>query len=70
MVALNVILNFFLMICHLEISYSLDYAIPSGNNKLKLDTEFENFYQQILPHTSHLSDRDKTALNTKVYQYL
>ncbi|XP_057310566.1 uncharacterized protein LOC130648530 [Hydractinia symbiolongicarpus] len=54
----NVVHNFssyVLSPCEKEaLSYSLDYAIPSKHHTRKLETEFENFYQQILPHTTRL----------------
>ena len=48
-----------------SLSYSLDYAIPGVNDTRSLEVEFENFYQKILPHTTHLSESDKRSLKTR-----
>ena len=47
------------------LSYSLDYHIPSKINKQKVETEFETFYQQLLPQVSELPENEKLLLKSK-----
>ena len=47
------------------LSYSLDQCVPSKIDQQGLKVEFEHFYQNILPHLSHLSHEELTSLKTK-----
>ena len=66
----NIIYNFSL--CKLKpeeehaLSFSLDDHIPTKQNYIKIKTEFESFYYQILNHTNQLDQRRQDELKSKV----
>ena len=47
------------------LAYGLDDYIPGKLDKRRIEVEFELFYQNILPHTNHLQEGDKTILKSK-----
>ena len=47
------------------LSYSFDHYVPFKHDDKKLQVEFECFFQTISPHTTHLSEEEKTHLKTK-----
>ena len=42
------------------LSYSLDQCVPSKIDQQGLKVEFEHYYQNILPHLSHLSHEEQS----------
>ena len=48
------------------LSFSLDDHIPTKQNDIKIKTEFESFYCQILKHTNQLDQRRQDELKSKV----
>ena len=48
------------------LSFSLDDHIPTKQNDIKIKTEFESFYYQILKHTNKLDQRRKDELKSKI----
>ena len=47
------------------LSYTLDHYIPGKKDNRRLEVEFERFYQEIIPHTNHLEETDKTRLKSR-----
>ena len=50
----------------LALSFSLDDHMPTKQNDIKIKTEFENFYYQILKHTNQLHQRRQDELKSKI----
>ena len=50
----------------LALSFSLDDHIPTKQNDVKIKTEFESFYYQILKHTNQLDQRRQDKLKSKM----
>ena len=48
------------------LSFSLDDHIPTKHNDIKIETEFESFYYQMLKHTNQLDQRRQDGLKSKV----
>lgn len=47
------------------LSYSFDHYVPSKQDDKKVQVEFERFFKSLSPHTTHLSEDEKTNLKTK-----
>ena len=47
------------------LSYTLDHYVPYKTDVRRLEVEFERFYEDILPHTTHFDPRDKILLKSK-----
>ena len=47
-------------------SFGLDYHIPNQSSYKTRETEFEMFYQNILPNLSHILENQLTELNSKL----
>ena len=47
------------------LSFSLDDHIPTKQNDIKIKTELESFYCQILKHTNQLDQRRQDELKSK-----
>ena len=66
----NIIHNFLLYKLTSEeehaLSFSLDDHIPTKQNDIKIKTEFESFYYQILKHTNQLDQRRQDELKSKI----
>ena len=48
------------------LSFSLDDHIPVKQNDIKIKTEFESFYYNILKYTNHLDQRKQDELKSKI----
>ena len=48
------------------LSFSLDDHMPTKQNDIKIKTEFESFYYQILKHTNQLDQRRQDELKGKI----
>ena len=48
------------------LSFSLDDHIRTKQNDIKIKTEFESFYYQILKHTNQLDQRRQDELKSKI----
>ena len=48
------------------LSLILDDHIPTKQNDIKIKTEFESFYYQILKHTNQLDQRRQDELKSKI----
>ena len=48
------------------LSFGLDDHIPKKQNDIKIKTEFESFYYQILKHTNQLDQRRQDELKSKI----
>ena len=46
----------------LENSYGLDHHIPTSSNYNAVETEFEQFYQNILSNISYIPENELTQL--------
>ena len=49
-----------------RLSFSLDSHIPTKQNDVKIKTEFENFYYQILKHTHQPDQWRQDELKSKI----
>ena len=47
------------------LSYTLDHYVLYKTDVRRLEVEFERFYEDILPHTTHLGESDKIILKSK-----
>lgn len=47
------------------LSFTLDHYVPYKHDVRKIEVAFEKFYQHVIPHTTHLDEREKTGLKSK-----
>ena len=51
---------------HIPTKQNEDDHIPTKQNDIKIKTEFESFYYQILKHTNQLDQRRQDELKSKI----